>query len=301
MVALTARIHDGCMTKSSMRVRVGIVVIGLVTVVGWGSGGAANASRTDVVEGRYLALGDSVPFGYSPLLEDPWIPQRFVGYPEIIEQQTGLTTTNVSCPGQTAQALVSRTALDNGCFDAHDWFHDAGLPFLHVEYSGTQLDAALAAVRSATPPSLISIQAGSNEMIKCLFDLPDFYADPDQCLNEEFPHVTESLRHVATQLRAAGYGGPIVIVGYHLYPGVELQMARLNRFIARAAHLPHVAFAKTAGLFERYARRHHGDLCSTGLLIALPDGSCDLHPSPLGNRLVANAVLEAAYPGRGRV
>jgi hypothetical protein len=168
-------------------------------------------------------------------------------------------------------------------------------------YSDTQLDAALDAVRSDTPPALISIQAGSNEMIKCLFDLPDYYPDPEQCLDEELPHVTESLRLVATQLRAAGYGGPLVIVGYHLYPGLEAQMARLNRFIARAAHLPHVAFADTAGPFERYARRHHGDLCSTGLLIALSDGSCDLHPTRTGQELLADAVLKAADRGQGRV
>ena len=60
------------------------------------------------VGGRYIALGDSVAFGYSPLLEDPWIPERFVGYPELIAQQSHLTTTNLACPGQTAQALVSR-------------------------------------------------------------------------------------------------------------------------------------------------------------------------------------------------
>ena len=159
MVALATHIHDGCMTKNSVRILAGIVVVGLVTVGGWVSGGAASASRTHVVEGCYLALGDSLPFGYSPLLEDPWIPQRFVGYPEIIERRTGLTTTNLSCPGQTAQALISRTALDNGCFDAHDWFHDAGLPFLHVEYSDT-LDARLRALLERPTATTVGLGIG---------------------------------------------------------------------------------------------------------------------------------------------
>jgi hypothetical protein len=277
-----------------MRVWAGAVVMGLVVVVGSVSGGVASASRANVVGGGYLALGDSIAFGYSPLLEDPWIPERFVGYPEVIAQRTGLTTTNLSCPGQTAQALISRTALDNGCFDFLDFAHDAGIVVLHTEYEGTQLEAALDAVRSGTPPSLISIQAGSNEVVKCLFDLPDYYSDPEQCLDEEIPNVTESLRQVATQLRAAGFGGRVVLAGYHLYPSVEPQMARLNRAIARAAHLPHVAFADIAGPFERYARRHNGDLCSTGLLIALPDGSCDIHQSRIGQDLYADAVLKAA-------
>jgi hypothetical protein len=80
------------MFSRPIRVWAGAVVIGLVTVIGCLSGGAASAGRADVVEGSYLALGDSLPFGYSPLLEDPWIPERFVGYPEIIQQQSGLTT-----------------------------------------------------------------------------------------------------------------------------------------------------------------------------------------------------------------
>lgn len=90
----------------------------LVAAVGCIAPGVAGASQPESVGGRYVALGDSVAFGYSPLLEDPWVPERFVGYPEVIAQQGRLTTTNLACPGQTAQALVSRSAVDNGCFEA---------------------------------------------------------------------------------------------------------------------------------------------------------------------------------------
>jgi lysophospholipase L1-like esterase len=263
-----------------------------VTVIGGASGGAAGASRADVVEGRYLALGDSLAFGYSPLLEDPWIPERFVGYPEIIEQQTGLATTNLACPGQTAQALISRSAIDDGCFDFRDWARDAGIAVLHTDYLGTQLDAALEAVRSDTPPSLISIQGGGNEFRICAFDDPD----TEQCLRDVLPSVTASLRQAATQLRAAGYRGRVVLVGYQLLPGFEPQLRRLNRAIKIAARRPHVVFADVARPFDRYARRHHGDICTTGLLIVLPDGSCDIHPTPTGQRLFADAVLEAGHP-----
>jgi lysophospholipase L1-like esterase len=285
------------MFSRPMRVWAGAVVIALVTVIACVSGSAASASRADVVGGGYLALGDSIAFGYSPLLEDPWIPERFVGYPEIIQQQSGLTTTNLACPGQTAQALISRTAVDNGCFDFREFAHDAGLVVLHADYSGTQLEAALEAVQSDTPPSLISIQGGGNEFSMCMFESPD----PEQCLDEALPQVTESLRQAATQLRAAGYRGRVVLVGYHLLPGLEPQMRGLNRAIKDAARQPHVAFADIAHPFDRYARQHHGDLCTTGLLIALPDGSCDLHPTRTGQELMADAVLKAADRGQGRV
>jgi lysophospholipase L1-like esterase len=278
------------MTKRTTRVWAGAIVIVLMAVVSCMTGGVANAGRADVVAPRYLALGDSLSFGYSPLLEDPWIPEQFVGYPEIIEQNTGLTTTNLSCPGQTAQALISLDAFDNGCFEFRDAARDAGIAVLHADYDGTQLEAALEAVQSGTPPTLITVQAGGNEFGVCAFEDPD----PDQCLADALPKVTESLREVATQLRAAGYRGTLVLVGYHLLPGFEPQMRQLNRAIRHAARESHVAFADTARPFARYAQRHHGDICTTGLLIALPDGTCDIHPTAIGQRIFARAVLAAA-------
>ena len=151
-------------SSRTTRAWIAAVAIGLVAVASSVSEGVAGASGADAPEGSYVALGDSVPFGYSPLLEDPWVPARFVGYPEIIARQTRLTTTNLACPGQTAQAIISRTAVDNGCFDARRAAHDAGFELLHTDYSGTQIKAALEAVRSSTPPALITIQAGGNEV-----------------------------------------------------------------------------------------------------------------------------------------
>jgi lysophospholipase L1-like esterase len=277
--------------SGSMRAYAGAVVVGLIAIVCGVSGGVAGASGADTVGRRYVALGDSLAFGYSPLLEDPWIPERFVGYPEVIQQRTGITTTNLACPGQTAQALLSRTAVDNGCFDQRAFARKAGFDLLHTDYQGTQVHAAVAAVRSKVPPSLISIQGGGNEWYLCTFDSPQ----PRQCLDESLPKVTDSLRQAVTQLRAAGYRGRVVLVGYHLVMGFEAQFRRLNEAIDLAAHQPGVTFADTAAPFDRYARNHRGDLCTAGLLVALPDGSCDpLHPSRIGHGLVADAVLAAA-------
>jgi len=116
---------------------IALSVVMAVAVVGV-SGGVATARQADSdSEGRgYLALGDSVTFGFSPLLEDPWIPSRFVGYPEIIERRTETTTTNLGCPGQTAQALVSLHAVDNGCFRARRQARRAGFVLLHTDYRG---------------------------------------------------------------------------------------------------------------------------------------------------------------------
>jgi lysophospholipase L1-like esterase len=270
----------------------GAIAAGLVVAVGCLSGGTASASTDDSDDAAYVALGDSITFGFSPLLEDPWIPERFVGYPEIIGERRDLTVTNLGCPGQTAQALLSRTAIDNGCFDAREFARRAGIPLLHVDYRGTQLAAALDAVRSAEPPTVISVQGGGNELTICIEA-----SRPEPCLASALPKVTESLRQIVNRLRAAGYRGQLVLVGYHLVPGLESPIEQLNAAITRAARQTQVAFADSARRFDRYARQHHGDVCSAGLLVVLPDGSCDLHPSRTGQGLYADAVLAAAFPG----
>jgi len=275
---------------NNMRVRIGAVVLGLAMVIGFVSPSGAGASHRDDRPGGYVALGDSVTFGYSPLLEDPWIPERFVGYAELIGQRTGMPVTNLGCPGQTAQALVSQAALDNGCFDFREFARQEGITVLHADYDGTQLDAALAAVRSSEPPSLISIQGGGNDTTICVEG-----DAPESCLDATIPKVTASLREAISQLRAAGYRGRIVLVGYHLVPGLEDPLRRINRAVERAARHGDADFAEVARPFERYARRNGGDLCRAGLLVALPDGSCDLHPSAVGHNIIADAVLDAAF------
>lgn len=269
--------------------RLAVLVVAIVAS-GVGATSAHASESRDRARG-YVALGDSVAFGFSPLLTDPWVPEQFVGYPELIGDRTGWPVTNLACPGQTAQALVSLTAVDNGCFDARAQASDADFSLLHTDYPGTQLDAALTAVRSATPPSLISVQGGGNEIVICeLSGVPD----PQQCMNDYMPRVAASLRRVVTRLRGAGFRGQIVLVSYFLLPGLEAPLRRLNGTIARAARAEDVAFADASARFDAYARDHGGDLCATGLLIALPDGSCDLHPTRTGQELLADSVLAAA-------
>ena len=248
----------------------------MIAVAGGVSGGVAGASEPRALEGGYVALGDSVPFGYSPFLEDPWVPARFVGYPELIGRRTGLSTTNLACPGQTAQAIISRTAVDNGCFDARRAAHDDGFELLHTDYSGTQLKAALEAVQSSRPPSLITIQAGGNEISLCL----DGRA-PGRCLDDALPKVTESLRQAAARLSAGPARVRVILVGYYLVPGLEAQISRMNRAIEprRARHTSHSStppgrsIGTRASTMAICARRGCSSCCQTARVISTRHGS----------------------------
>jgi hypothetical protein len=116
------------------------VVIGLVSVGLLAVGAAVPASAVSVSNSNpnnYLALGDSVPFGFNPLLVQPGVSSTaFVGYPELASDlfRPRLKVVNAACPGETSTSLITGTRPDNGCQD----FRQA-IDALHVSYSGSQL------------------------------------------------------------------------------------------------------------------------------------------------------------------
>src|SRR5512141_421686 len=126
----------------------------------------------------YLALGDSVAFGYRPPQVTPPADyldaSNFVGYPEVLAERSGLRLTNASCPGETTASLIDATAQSNGCENS------VGLPYgyrtfypLHVAYQGAQLDYAVQYLRSHPRTRLVSIDVGANDLFICQATTPD--------------------------------------------------------------------------------------------------------------------------------
>src|SRR5258706_1465197 len=67
---------------------------------------------------RYLALGDSVAFGFSPRIPYTKLTVSggdFVSYPESTADAAGLNETNASCPGETTGSFLNASQPDNGC------------------------------------------------------------------------------------------------------------------------------------------------------------------------------------------
>ena len=69
--------------------------------------------------GGYLALGDSVAFGYRPGAVTPpsdyLNPANFRGYAEKYASLHGLRLANASCPGETTASMLTPGAQSNGC------------------------------------------------------------------------------------------------------------------------------------------------------------------------------------------
>ncbi len=250
--------------------------------------------------GTYLALGDSVAFGYVPSNAVPapnyLDPHSFVGYPEFLARRLREHVANASCPGETSTNMLVAGTPSNGCEN------QPGSPVgyrtlfpLHVAYAGTQMQYAIDYLRTHKHTNLVTIDIGANDAFLCQ------ETTADQCA-AELPGVLHqlgvNLSTIFSELRhVAHYHGPIVALTYYSLSysdPTQIQSAEaLNSVIAGATTANGGIVADGFGAFEKPSLRHDGDPCAAGLLIKLPDGTCNIHPSPAGHRLLARAIAKA--------
>jgi lysophospholipase L1-like esterase len=238
----------------------------------------------------YLALGDSVPFGFDPLV-DASNPNNFVGYPEIVAKALPLHDTNATCPGEATGGFLSLTGTDNVCRP-----YRAAFP-LHVDYSGTQMAFALDYLRSHKRTQLVTLTLGANDFFRWQKDCA---AGPlvGTCplgIGGVLAVMKANLDTIFANIRGTGYEGMIVAVTYYslTYPDTAGALLLAGPMIA-AATAPSVHALVASGIEAWRATAMElggGDSCAAGLLIRLTPTTCDVHPTPLGRDLLANAVV----------
>jgi len=241
----------------------------------------------------YLALGDSVAFGTNPLLDER-NAANFVGYPEIVAQTLKIEHVNASCPGEATGGFISLTGLDNVC---RPYRFTARFP-LHVAYTGTQLAFAQSYVRDNPRTRLVTIDLDANDLFRLASGPgPDVWP-PSTCYTPNIPQyfatcAVQNLNTIFDVLRATGYNGLIVPLTYYAldYKNTSGTQLLNNAMIAAAAGRPGVLVASGFDAWKAPALAAGGDTCAAGLRIALPTGGCDIHPSPKGRDLLAQAIV----------
>jgi lysophospholipase L1-like esterase len=278
-----------------------LLVLGLTLAFGAGAASAKPRNGSDK-KGTYLALGDSVAFGYVPSNAVPapnyLDPRSFVGYPEMLAQTLKERVSNASCPGETSTSMLVAGAPSNGCEN------EPGSPVgyrtlfpLHVGYVGTQMQYALHYLHAHKHTRLVTIDIGANDAFLCQ------ETTADQCTSNA------ELLGVASQLSAnlgtifhdlrdvAHYRGPIVALTYYSLSysdPASIQSAEfLNSVISSATTAHGGIVADGFGAYQGPSDAAGGDPCAAGLLIKLPDGTCNIHPSPAGHKLLAAAIAKA--------
>ena len=251
--------------------------------------------------GTYLALGDSVAFGYVPPQAVPPPNYRsahsFVGYPEDVAQALRVRVWNASCPGETTASMLTPGVQSNGCENSPGSPVGYRTQFpLHVQYKGTQMAYALKYLAVHRHTQLVTIDIGANDAFLCQETTADHCTSPAE-LAALVQEIQANLTTIYTQIRdVAHYQGPLVALTYYSLnyadPVQVAQTELLNALIAGVTQAFGGKVADGFAAFQGPSLAAGGSPCTAGLLIKLPDGTCNIHPSPAGHLLLAQAIEE---------
>jgi lysophospholipase L1-like esterase len=262
---------------------------------------AAAATARVTSTGNYLALGDSVAFGYVPgnAVPPPNYndPGSFIGYPEDLGRALGMHVVNASCPGETTGSMIAIGAQSNGCENSVGSSVGYRTFFkLHVNYSGTQLAYAVNFLtRHST--QLVTIDIGANDAFVCEETTTDGCLSGAEIKALLF-QIRQNLETIYLEIRdVAHYTGPIVALTYYSLDyanGLANAESKLiNSAVIAATKKFGGIIANGYQAFKVASAKFGGNPCTAGLLVPLPGGTCNIHPSPEGHLVLAAAIAHA--------
>jgi len=294
------------MSSSHLRISMlAVAVTVAVVMAGVATAAWAQDSRAASARPPYLALGDSVVFGFITQAGFEYInPDNFVGYPDYVARMLPLAATNASCPGETTGSFLSPIAADNGCRAFRQQ-----VP-LHVDYGSTQVLFAEGFLDAHRNTRLVSIGIGANDLFllqqQCAND-----PHPQQCIGAGLPGVLATIagnmETILFALRATGFQGVLMIVNYYSLdysdPVGTGFTQLLNEAIAAFALANGAVVADVFTAFQAAASTAFagGQTCRAGLLNASPQNQflCDVHPSQSGQKLIGQTVADTFRTARG--
>jgi lysophospholipase L1-like esterase len=257
---------------------------------------AAAAPKPVTRGSTYLALGDSVVFGYQ---ESGVVPApdyshatNFLGYPELLGRALHLRVVNTSCPGETSASLIDASKPSNGCEDAYR----KNFP-LHARYAGNQLTFAVKFLKRHRNTRLVSLTVGANDYFLCQKTTADHCGSPAE-QSATLSKIGTNVGKILAAIRnKAHYRGQLAIVNYYSLDyssaAVTALSAQFNTAVRKPLKRFHAVLADGFGAFRAAALHSGGKTCAAGLLTQLSTGSCGIHPSYAGQTLLASALARA--------
>lgn len=253
--------------------------------------GASNGQRS------YLALGDSLAFGYSQAKFNSLFPNENpaaynTGYVDDFAKvlrflNPRLQVVNDGCPGETTDSFINGPCQYQLLFP------------LHHPYSGgptsSQLSDALAyleAHRGRVSP--ITLDIGANDalgVIKGVCNLePLCIAGQAPAL---FAHIAGNLGSILAQVRAKAPNAQIIVLGLYnpfgsTLAGADQLTAQLNAVMAKVAAAAGARFADPLPLFNPPGALEQPTIC---LLTNMCTPLVDIHPTDLGYTVLAGTIL----------
>jgi lysophospholipase L1-like esterase len=276
-----------------------VLILGLAALPGT----AAVVSRSSrpvyqAPKSYYLALGDSITYGFQPTKAKPGaLPSAFgTGYVDgfaarLRKLSPQIQVVNYGCPGEST---VTFTRGRCPAFADRIKLHDA--------FRGPQLEAALSFLRAHPGQvSPITLTLWGNDWFPLLLD----QCKGDRaCVRKRGPSTIAAfgsrLTSIVQRLRAAAPTAEIIVTGAwnpdpdQLGP-LEPTYRSLDASIARAASASRARVAKALPLFNPAGslRAQRARLCAFTFICS----KSDPHPTDAGYRALANAFMTASgYP-----
>jgi lysophospholipase L1-like esterase len=253
------------------------------------------ATSTASPKGYYLALGDSITYGYQPTRARPGARASTfdTGFVDVFASRLrnvapGITVVNYGCPGESTVTFVR-----GGCpaFADHIELHDA--------FRGSQLKAALSFLRAHPGDvSPITLTLFGNDWLPLLLET---CKGDVECVRKRALSATASfgsrLSAILEQLRAAAPTAQIVVTGAWNPDPASLRQLRstyrsLEASIAHAAAASRVRIARMLPVFNPPVdvRAQRARLCAFTFICSKGDP----HPTDAGYRAMADTVMRAS-------
>ncbi len=246
--------------------------------------------------GYYLALGDSIAYGFQPNKPKASPPSAFdTGYVDVFAARLRklapkIRVVNYGCPGESTVTFTR-----GGCEGLAD------VEALHDPFRGSQLDAAVSFLQAHSGQvSPVTVTLFGNDW----FPVFDTCKGNLACVRKRAPGVIASfgsrLTSILERLRAAAPGSEIIVTGAWNIDPDSLEQLRpvyrsLDTAIARAATAARARFANTRAVFNPPGslRMQRARLCALSFICSKGDP----HPTDAGYRAIAGAVMAASgYP-----
>jgi lysophospholipase L1-like esterase len=259
--------------------------------------GAARAQRT------YLALGDSLAFGYQQAKFDELFPNENpaafdTGYVDdfgrfLLKTHRDTAVVNDGCPGETTDSLIQGPCEYQLSFPLHHPYV-GGLDASQLSDALTYLNANPGAV------SPITLDIGANDALGVIEGTCKLEA---ACVQEHAPalfaHIATNLGTILADLRGAAPDAKIVVLGLYnpfgsMIAGGDELTAALNEVMRRVAATVSARFADPLPVFNPPGAAEQPRIC---LLTNMCTPLTDIHPTDLGYRVLAGLILRRYLPG----
>ncbi|HVR04789.1 MAG TPA: SGNH/GDSL hydrolase family protein [Solirubrobacteraceae bacterium] len=245
----------------------------------------------------YLALGDSLAFGYSEARfkehEGNENPAYFeTGYVDDFGDvlkifEPGLQIVNDGCPGETTESLIKGPCLYQLAYPLHH-------PYAAGPASAQLTDALSYLHEHPGAVNPITIDIGANDALGlietiCKRELACILAGVPAL----FAHVGANLGLILGDLRAAAPQAQIIVLGLYnpfgeTLPGGDELTAKLNEVMAGDAAAVGARFADPLPVFNPPGALEAPTIC---LLTNMCTPLQDIHPTDLGYAVLAGLIL----------